>query len=228
VPLPQYAEHFGTHGSSVLVTTDDGVTHADLFSDEDGTTPLSNPITVGPNGFVSFYADPGIYILIESGDGTDKRTVELEAPASSGGSVPTLLFYLSGAAAGTHAVVPVDVINEWGDAQLVGDFHVPDLGLPTWLYAEVYDPAGVLASVASVRVVVFMVRDAAGALVTGDTHFHARADNVTLGDDVVFTIWDADTANVGRGSLNGADDSAVAILTAGTYRATLTLVGPIA
>lgn len=116
MPLPQYADHFGTHGSSVLVTLD-GAT-ADLFSDAAGTDPLANPITVSANGFVSFHAAPGNYVLTESGNGTDKRTVTLEA-APSGTSVgvgDTLRLQKSNVAKNTDAD-----LSAWTIKEQIGD-----------------------------------------------------------------------------------------------------------
>lgn len=72
--LQHVTEHFGTRGSSVQVNLQAGGT-ASLFSDAAGTQPLSNPLTVRPNGVVDFYTDPGVYTLVESGNGTDQRTI---------------------------------------------------------------------------------------------------------------------------------------------------------
>lgn len=66
---------FGTAGSVVAVYVTGTTTPAVLFSDAAETQPLSNPVTVTPNGFVLFHVAPGTYDLVESGSGTAKRTI---------------------------------------------------------------------------------------------------------------------------------------------------------
>lgn len=67
-------EHFGTRGSTVQVDLQAGGA-ATLYSDAAGTVPLTNPITVGPNGAIDFFVAPGSYVLTESGNGTDRRAL---------------------------------------------------------------------------------------------------------------------------------------------------------
>lgn len=88
--IAQYTDRFGSAGSSVLVTVQAGGATASLFSDAAGTVPLANPLTVGANRVISFYATVGDYVLTESGNGTDRRVAHVAAPTGAGISQDTL------------------------------------------------------------------------------------------------------------------------------------------
>lgn len=99
------SERFGTRGSSVLVKKN-GAT-ATIYSTAGGAAQ-ANPVTVIANGFVIFYADPGTYELVESGNGTAREFLTVAAdstPASTGplSSAWTPGRYYDGNSAGLNA-----------------------------------------------------------------------------------------------------------------------------
>ncbi len=81
---------FGNKGSKVAVLIPGTQTLAKLYA-EDGVTPVENPVTVTPNGYVMFASPEGEYDLVESGQGTNKARVNVAAPTEDAAASEVVL-----------------------------------------------------------------------------------------------------------------------------------------
>jgi len=70
-------QEFGTAGSDVTVRRASDNSLALLFTSNAGTTSLANPVKVRGNGWVFFSVEEGSIVLVESGEGTNRATLQV-------------------------------------------------------------------------------------------------------------------------------------------------------